>query len=127
MERLFSNAYLTCSLTNCVSPESSTHFPRNSSPRNGFSGFFSLPNFSLLELYCCFKVLKNHFKTRRARLVGSGSEAGATKIAGCSVQYAEYSVRDVVERMKGGAVSVDKSPLKEAMALRNGGACQSIV
>lgn len=70
---------------------------------------------SLLLLYCCFNVVKNHFRTRRARLAGSCSEAGATKMDGCSVQYAENSVREVVPRMKGGAVSEDRSPLNDAI------------
>jgi hypothetical protein len=34
---------------------------------------------------------------------------------GCSVQYEENSVRDLVERMKAGAVMVERSPLKVAM------------
>lgn len=34
---------------------------------------------------------------------------------GCSVQYAENSVREVVPSMNGGAVSDDKSPLKDAI------------
>lgn len=70
---------------------------------------------SLLLLYCCFKVDRNHFKTRSARLAGSCSEAGATKMEGCSVQYAENSVNEVVPSMKGGAVSDDRSPLKDAI------------
>ena len=53
--------------------------------------------------------------TSRARLAGSGSEAGATKICGCSVQYAENSVREIVPRMKGGAVTEERSPLKFAI------------
>lgn len=109
--------HLTCSLINWVVPVSSSpfHLPRNSSPRNGFSGFFSLPSLSLRLAYCCFSVLKNHLRTRAARLAGSGSRVGATKSEGCSVQYAEYSVRDVDERMNGGAVREDRSPLKDAM------------
>ena len=59
--------------------------------------------------------MRNHFSTSNERLAGSGSEAGATKIEGCSVQYAENSVRDVVPRMKGGAVMDERSPLKEAI------------
>lgn len=60
-------------------------------------------------------MLKNHFRTSNERLVGSGSEAGATNMDGCSVQYAENSVRDVVPRMKGGAVMEERSPLKDAI------------
>lgn len=78
--------YLTCSETSCVVPASSSHFPRNNSPKKGFRGFFSDPNLSLLLLYDDFNVVKNHFKTSRARFAGSGSEAGATNIDGCSVQ-----------------------------------------
>jgi len=40
---------------------------------------------------------------------------GATRTEGCSAQYEEYSVREVLERIKGGAVMEDRSPLKEAM------------
>jgi hypothetical protein len=64
-------------------------------------------------------VLRNHFSTSRALLAGSGSRAGATNSAGCSHQYAEYSVREVVERMNGGAVRDERSPLKEAMDWRS--------
>ena len=78
--------YLTCSDTSCVVPAASSHFPRNSSPRNGFKGFFSEPYLSFLVLYDDFKVVKNHFRTNKARFAGSGSEAGATKMEGCSVQ-----------------------------------------
>lgn len=108
---------LTCSLINVVSPVTplSSHFPRNSSPRKGFSGFFSLPSFSLRLQYCWCSVLRNHFRTSRARFSGSGSVAGAMNSVGCSAQYAEYSTREVEERMKGGAVKDDRSPLKEAI------------
>lgn len=34
---------------------------------------------------------------------------------GCSAQYAENSVRDVDDRINGGAVSEDKSPENEAI------------
>ena len=108
-------SYLTCSLTRCVVPASSSHFPRNNSPRKGFKGFFSLPNFSLRLAYCCLSVLKNHLRTSRARFCGSFSFAGAMKTEGCSAQYEENSTRDLVERMKGGAVMVERSPLKDAM------------
>ena len=60
-------------------------------------------------------MLRNHFNTSRALFAGSGSAAGATKMDGCSVQYAENSVRDVVPRMKGGAVIDERSPLKDAI------------
>lgn len=39
-------------------------------------------------------------------------------MAGCSHQYVENSVRDVEERMNGGAVNEDRSPENEAMDLR---------
>jgi hypothetical protein len=107
--------YLTCSLMSCVVPTESSHLPKNSSPRKGFSGFFSLPSFSLRLAYCCFSVLMNHLITSMARLAGSFSAAGATNTEGCSVQYDENSVRDLVERMKAGAVMVERSPLNEAM------------
>ena len=94
--------------------------PRYSSPKKGFKGFFSDPNLSLLLLYDDFNVVRNHFKTSKARFAGSGSEAGATNIDGCSVQYAENSVREVVPRMKGGAVKEERSPLKEAIDYRDG-------
>ena len=106
--------YLTCSETRCVVPASSSHLPKKISPKNGLSGFFSVPYLSLLVLYDCFNVLRNHFNTRRALFAGSFSEAGATNIEGCSVQYAENSVREVVPRMNGGAVKEAMSPLYEA-------------
>lgn len=111
-------AYLTCSETSFVVPASSSHLPKNSSPRKGFNGFFSEPSSSLRLLYCCFRVLRNHFSTSKARFAGSSSEAGATKIDGCSAQYEENSTSEVVPRMKGGAVREARSPLKEAMDLR---------
>lgn len=60
-------------------------------------------------------MLRNHFRTSNDRLAGSGSRAGATKREGCSFQYAENSVSEVVPRMKGGAVMEERSPLKEAI------------
>jgi hypothetical protein len=82
--------------------------PKNSSPRKGFKGFFSFPNFSLRLAYCCFSVLKNHFNTNSARFCGSFSCAGATKIEGCSAQYPENSTSDVEDRINGGAVKDDR-------------------
>lgn len=79
------------------------------------SGFFSFPYCSLLLAYCCLRVVKNHLRTSRARLAGSGSLEAATKAEGCSHQYELNSVRLVEERMKGGAVRLARSPLKEAM------------
>jgi hypothetical protein len=61
------------------------------------------------------RVVKNHFSTSRARFLGSGSLAGAAKMVGCSHQYDENSTKLVEERMKGGAVRLARSPLKEAM------------
>lgn len=60
-------------------------------------------------------MLRNHFNTSKERFAGSGSDVGATKTDGCSVQYAENSVREVVPKIKGGAVMEERSPLKEAM------------
>ena len=48
-------------------------------------------------------------------MAGSASLAGAANTEGCSAQYELYSVRLVADRMKGGAVSEDRSPLKEEM------------
>lgn len=81
-------AYLTCSLIRVVSPTSASasHFPRKSSPKKGFRGFFSEPSFSLREQYCWWRVLRNHFRTARALFSGSGSLAGATRSPGCSAQ-----------------------------------------
>ena len=100
-------------------PAWSSHFPRNSSPRNGFKGFFSDPRVSLRLQYCCLRVLRNHFRTNKALFAGSFSAAGATKIDGCSAQYDENSVRDIVPKMKGGAVREERSPLKEAIDFVN--------
>lgn len=60
-------------------------------------------------------MLRNHFNTSIDRFAGSGSEVGATNTDGCSVQYAENSVRDVVPKIKGGAVMEERSPLKDAI------------
>lgn len=96
-------------------PALSSHLPKNSSPRKGLSGFFSLPYCSLRLAYCCFSVVKNHFSTKSARFAASGSCAGAAKTEGCSHQYELNSVKLVDERMKGGAVRLERSPLKEAI------------
>lgn len=108
------STYLTCSEISSVVPDSSCHFPRNNSPKKGFSGFFSFPYLSLRLAYCCFNVLRNHFRTSKARFCGSFSCAGAMKIAGCSAQYDENSTRDFADNMNGGAVKEDKSPENEA-------------
>lgn len=117
--------HLTCSLYKLVSPNSASacHLPTKSSPRKGLSGFFSLPSFSLRLQYCWCRVVRNHLRTRRARFSGSASLAGATKTAGCSAQYAEYSVSEVEDKIKGGAVSEERSPVKEAIDWGN---CQSM-
>lgn len=60
-------------------------------------------------------MVKNHFSTRSARFAGSASLAGAAKIDGCSHQYELNSVKLVAERMKGGAVRLERSPLKDAI------------
>ena len=91
------------------------HVARKSSPRKGFRGFFSLPSFSFLLLYCSFNVLRNHFSTSTARRSGSGSAAGAVSSEGSETQLAEYSVREVSLRMKGGAVREERSPEKDEM------------
>lgn len=98
-----------------VTPASSSHLPRKSSPKKGLRGFFSLPYCSLRLAYCCFNVVKNHLRTRSALFAGSDSLAGAAKTGGCSHQYELNSVKLVPERMKGGAVRLARSPLKEAM------------
>jgi hypothetical protein len=60
-----------------------------------------------------------------ARFSASFSAAGATKRVGCSHQYELNSVRLVDERMKGGAVREERSPLKDAMDCEGGTAvCQ---
>lgn len=46
--------------------------------------------------------------------------AGAAKRSGCSHQYDENSVRETLERIKGGAVREERSPLKEAMDYGSG-------
>lgn len=74
-----------------------------------------MPYCSLRLAYCCLRVVKNHLSTRRARFAGSASLAGAAKIEGCSHQYELNSVKLVAERIKGGAVRLERSPLKEAM------------
>lgn len=107
--------YFTCSLINSVVPASSSHFPRKISPKKGLRGFFSLPYCSLRLAYCCLSVVKNHLSTSKALFAGSGSFAGAAKTLGCSAQYELNSVRLVEERMKGGAVREERSPLKEAI------------
>lgn len=53
------------------------------------------------------------------RLAGSDSEAGAANKEGCSAQYEENSVREVVLRMNGGAVIEERSPLNEAIDCRH--------
>ena len=59
--------------------------------------------------------MRNHVKTRSARFDGETSAAGAMNREGCSDQYAGYSANDVVERMNGGAVKEERSPLNDAI------------
>ena len=81
--------YLTCSLTNLVvpfTPLPPSKLARNSSPRKALRGFLT-PSFSSRPAYCCcLRAARNHFNTDRARRWGSASDAGATKMAGCSAQ-----------------------------------------
>lgn len=55
----------TCSATSSVSPipSLSDHFPMNCSPSTGLRGFFSLPLFSFLAVYCPFSVPTNQRRT----------------------------------------------------------------
>lgn len=108
--------WLTCSLTNFVVPASSTHSPRKSSPRKGFSGFsfFRLPLSSLVACWC-FRVLRNHWRTKSARFSEFCSFAGATKRLGCSAQYVLNSTMDCGARRNGGAVMDVRSPLNVAI------------
>ena len=53
------------------------------------------------------------------RFSGEGSFVGAIKRGVFSVQYAENSTRDCVERMKAGAVRDARSPLKDAIDYRD--------
>lgn len=43
---------------------------------------------------------------------------GAINKSGCSAQYCEYSTSEVGDKMNGGAVNEDKSPLNDAIDLR---------
>jgi hypothetical protein len=52
------------------------------------------------------------------RFAGSVSEAAAMRRFGCVDQYEENSVNDCEERIKGGAVKDERSPLKDAMDWR---------
>lgn len=98
-----------------VVPAASSHFPTKVSPKKGFKGFFSFPYLSLRLAYEDLRVVRNHLRTNNARFCGSFSLAGATRMSGCSAQYAENSTRDVDERMKGGAVSEERSPENDAI------------
>lgn len=59
--------------------------------------------------------MRNHVNTRSARFAGKASCAGATNRDGCSDQYAGYSANDVVDKIKGGAVKEERSPLNDAI------------
>lgn len=49
----------------------------------------------------------------------STKKLGSTSKFGCSLQYCEYSDNDVGDKINGGAVNDDKSPLNDAIDLRN--------
>ena len=95
------------------------------------SGFFSDPIVSLLEQYCDLNVEINHFVTAIIlfNAIASSSDLSAPSVSnkklgsisksGCSLQYCEYSDNEVGDKMNGGAVNEDKSPLNEAIDLRN--------
>lgn len=84
---------------------------------------------SLREQYCERKVRMNHLVTAIMRFTANAACSslvvplpmafGAIKRSGCSPQYCEYSTKEVGDKMKGGAVNDDKSPLYEAIDLRN--------
>lgn len=103
------------------------HFPTNTSPKNGFKGFFSDPMDSLREQYCDFKVEINHLTTANIRnnsggvpsLSGSVMKEGSKNKSGCSAQYSEYSVNETGERMNGGAVKDERSPLNDEIDFKN--------
>lgn len=59
--------------------------------------------------------MRNHVRTSNALFEGRVSCVGAMKREGCSHQYAGYSASDVVDRINGGAVNEDKSPLNDAI------------
>lgn len=61
------------------------------------------------------------------RFSGEGSCVGAMKRGVFSVQYAENSTRDCVERMKAGAVRDARSPLKEAIDCRECQHCSYVL
>lgn len=111
--------YLTCSEISFVLPVSSSHSAIKSSPKNALSGFLT-PLFSSPAGYCCaLSALRYHLRTSKARLSGSGSEAGATRIEGCSHQVAGNSTADFWARRKGGAVIFERSPLMVDIEARN--------
>ncbi|KAG7877293.1 hypothetical protein KL938_004049 [Ogataea parapolymorpha] len=95
------------------------HLPTNNSPKNGFRGFFSPPSVSAREQYWLFRVEMNQRRTATMCLSSTESmslgscwmKLGARNRSTCSDQYWEYSTKDVGERINGGAVNDDKSPL----------------
>lgn len=124
----------TCSERRMVSPRVGSeeiHLPTNTSPRKGFNGFFSDPIDSLREQYCERSVEMKYLVTAitRRRVGSDVNEApvadesiesllillAATNKSGCSPQYCENSHNDVLDKIKGGAVNDDKSPLNEAI------------
>lgn len=60
----------------------------------------------------------HHLTTATMRDSASRASAISHKSSGCSPQYEEYSRIEVPERMKEGAVKVDRSPVKVAMDFR---------
>lgn len=44
---------------------------------------------------------------------------GARNKSGCSPQYCEYSESEVGDKMNGGAVNVERSPLNDVIDFRN--------
>jgi hypothetical protein len=69
---------------------------------------------SRLTVYCPFNVQINHLNTFSIRSCSVRPVEMSANSSGRSPQYAGNSVRDVGERMNGGAVMEDKSPVIEA-------------
>ena len=107
------HTYPTCSITRSVLPFSSSQCPRKSSPRKGLKGFLP-PSLSFLPIIRG-KVLRNHWRTSKARCSGSLPRVGETKSDGRSSHVPENSMMDIGDSKNGGAVMVDKSPLKFVM------------
>lgn len=90
---------------------------------------------SFLEQYWDFKVLINHLTTCNiftksgVYSIPEDGKLGSkvflltallidSKRSGCSAQYWEYSVNETGDKINGGAVNEDKSPLKLAILFR---------